>query len=416
MKKTLVIIGALLLTVISTQCLGAQPRGAETNGAAFDPVYSNPVPGQMPVMAWNSFPPFRSSLGWFETLRDCGVNISMGETGDTTAIRQALEFAEKAGIKVMLRASQTTHLSQIPDFVRRFRGFKALAGYSIGDEPDASRFSELRELRNSIYTMDTTHLVYLNLLPIVPNSQLKAASYYDYVYDCARQLELPMLSYDMYPIYVKDGVLRVRGDFYQNLEDVRRASLATGRPFWAFGLCMVHAIYPEPTPAHLRFELFNALAYGAQGVQYYAWRSYSPTSPTRSKCAVEPDGTPTDIYYHMQAVNREIQSLTDVFLGCRVEEVTHTGDVPQGCARMVSAPYPFRSIRSGRSGVVVSRITNNGRHYVVLVNHDVQRPQSVRLNWRGSLMRVYSNDSIVPQTGRRITLEPAGYAIFTTTR
>ena len=118
----------------------------------------------------------------------------------------------------------------------------------------------------------------------------------------------------------------------------------------------------------------------------------------------------------MQTVNREIQSLTDVFLGCRVEEVTHTGDVPQGCARMVSAPYPFRSIRSGRSGVVVSRITNNGRHYVVLVNHDVQRPQNVRLNWRGSLMRVYSNDSIVPQIGRRITLEPAGYAIFTTTR
>lgn len=77
----------------------------------------------------------------------------------------------------------------------------------------------------------------------------------------------------------------------------------------------------ELSESDLRWEVYNALAYGADTLQYYCYAV--PTTFDEDgnvveymydNCILNHDGTPSDVYYSLQKIHKEIQSYASVIL------------------------------------------------------------------------------------------------------
>lgn len=214
-------------------------------------------------------------------------------------------------------------------------------------------------------------------------------------------------------------------DFYHFLDLYRQHIEGTYEKFWAFAMVLAHGsvekgvlknYQPAPTEEMLRFEVMNALAYGAQGIMYYnfgmrrrrnedaqgflvgsdftdgtaafeAPLECNPIAATRYNLSFKASG---DLYNAVKKINNEIKSWNNVFYGCKVEKIYHRGQYPTtsngttiyndfpGEAYPGSLKYVYGvSIPKNGLGVVISSLTNGTNNYIVFVNHDPFNPQKI---------------------------------------
>lgn len=384
---------------------------------SYFPTYHNPTPGQIPLIAWTVVSPeFTDSVflsdEYFDRIHRCGINAITNIVGFDARGERILDQAQRHGLKVFVQQSPKTS-----DAGRRmaeyFRDKPVVAGYLLQDEPTVKDFADLVKVRNAIYDVDTTRLVYTNLLPIVPGKVTGTDTYLQYMQGSEQALRLPLLSYDHYPVVRKNGKTSTKPEFYENLEYACQVSTENRIPFWAFGLIMGHYSYPVPTVAHLRFQTFNALAYGAQGIQYWRYILSSNADYDATEAPVTMEGQSTRVWDALQTVNSEIQGYAPVFLGCTVRNIGHLGSIPQGAGKLEHLPAPFTKIKPGKKGILVSSIVNEDRHYVVFCNHDVNKKQKVKIGWTGRLRQLMPDGSSRTVKNSSVTLDPGSYAIFT---
>lgn len=393
-----------------TGSLTAQTTGTSHRGVAnpqhYKPKYENPVPGKFPISAWGLYDHWNTRSNWFKEAADCGINLGIFLTYDLPTVKEALQRAEGTGLQLLTVITNPQHIRQI-------RNSPALGGYFMADEPKVSEFANLRKLRDGIYGVDTTRLVMINIFPWTAPSVNGASSYQDYVRQSVSEIGLPVLSYDNYPIHRTDHGYFVVEDFYQNLEFIADVARKNGIPFWAYGQVMGdYANFPTPTAETLTFEVFNALAYGAQGITYYTYSAYGAEGNEVRTAPFNEKGERTKVWFALQRVNREIQNLTDIFLGCEAVGVWHTGEIPQGTHRLTSMPANLQSFVTGQKGVLLSHLRNNGKDYLMMVNHDANASQTIRMSWKGTLIRHNGDGSTRIQRGSVFSLPACGYAVF----
>lgn len=250
---------------------------------------------------------------------------------------------------------------------------------------------------------------------------------YEEYLDVLQRLYRPaMWSYDMYPfvIIAEDankmglgpGNLKTnppaytqqrKSFFYHNLEIFLRQSQKTGRPFWTYAMtsgCGGWVVdtkkwlyyLPAPTLGMLRFQFFNSLASGAQGLVYWeygqGWDTFEPDpgeeslaifgdAPLMATIGPAVDGKKKVITFHFRdnehwhiarTVNSEIRQLEKVFLGTDVIGYGHVngGQEYDGLATLRLPFGPVTEISTGDEGVFVSHLRTNGNDYLVVVNHD----------------------------------------------
>ncbi len=383
--------------------------------AAAQPKYVNPTGNEFPILAWYSIlgdgyiTPER-----YAELREAGFNISFSHFTGEEEIAAALKACRGSGVKLMLTCRELE--SSTAECVARFKDDPSVAGWFLRDEPITADFDSLRQFRDRVYSADSSHLVYLNLFPsIVPAEALQADSYEDYVHRFVSEVALPQISYDFYPIVEDDGKIYARPQFYENLEVARKVSLERGMPFWAFCLATAHKPYPVPTEAHLRFEAYSALAYGAQCIQHFTYATPGREVWNFHNAPIDSIGQRTDVYYKVQSLNRDIQSLAKVFLGATAVDVGHTGKViPQGTRRPESLPEKFGSLESDGEGLLVSRLCNGSRSYVMLVNRSIDYAQNVEFTLEKPLKRIVpcGKAQRLRAGAHKITLKPGDFALF----
>ena len=116
--------------------------------------------------------------------------------------------------------------------------------------------------------------------------------------------------------------------------------------------------------SYLRYEAFTALAYGAQGIVYWTYGQRIPTPQEDYQSAlVNLNGKKTATWYAAKKVNAEIRKFNNIFYGCEMKMVRHTGDkIYAGTQALSGEIGPFKSLASGGAGVVVSYIENNGEY------------------------------------------------------
>ncbi len=408
MTFRLALVAAILIAVMQPGWSQNQKPYGAADPQTYKAEYINPVPGEFPIQTWGITDLCESSPQWFEDVAACGINLGILLYYDVDKVKDALRRAEGSGMKIMTVATS-------PEAVRELRDFPALGGYFLADEPKAGGFEGLRKVRDRVYANDTTHLAMINLYPWTPTSVNGAPTYEDYINEAVAKVGLPVISYDNYPITLKHGKRTVATDFYKNLELIAGTSKNTGIPFWAYGRTKGgDGPFPIPTEADLTFEVFSALAYGAQGISYFTYTAFNESEGQHLVAPVDSKGRRTPIWDILRNINIQIQNLRTVFLGAEMISVRHTGTtLPEGTLRLNELPAPFASLSSGANGILFSHLRNGGKDYYVMVNHDIIRSQRVRFTTSRPIRRVMGSGSVRTFLGSGITLPPGGYAIFT---
>lgn len=172
-----------------------------------------PITKQLPVLAWFSISAENTSLDRYLELKDAGFTHSFSHTRTADEVALQLDTAQLAGVKLIITCRELE--SETKATVNRFKNHPALDGYFLRDEPDRTAFAALGEWARKIESVDKKHYCYLNLLPTYAGLEaLKTKSYREYVNLFIKEVNLPFVSFDNYPVV---GDSSVRDDFYENL-------------------------------------------------------------------------------------------------------------------------------------------------------------------------------------------------------
>lgn len=358
---------------------------------------------QIPILAWLGVPTEETNVTRFEELKNAGFTMNLSWYGSLASTLKALEIAEETDIKLIVSCPELA--TKTEETVNLLKGYSALAGYFLKDEPSKIFFSYVGEWGERILKYDNEHFVYANLYPTYASAnELGTPDYNDYVNEFIETIPVEFISFDHYPIL--EG-RNIRKDYYKNLEIISKAAKQAGKPFWAFALAWEHQSYRAPNLNELRFQVYSNLAYGAQGIQYFTyWRGLiSDTTKER---------TPT--YEIVKSMNSEIKALSAVFVGGEViGGVYHTGSsIPDGTEKLSGLPNGVKKLETnGSAGAIVSQIKNGEYTYLVIVNRDIFNDMQVTIEFENKVKRIFKDTYIntVPLNSN-VTVKPGDILIY----
>lgn len=372
--------------------------------------------GLIPVLAWGGVPPQETSVERYKEMKEAGILYNLTRSTSLDSMKWMLDMAQKAGIKLIVRCPELK--TNPEETVREFMNHPAVEGYFIYDEPSRVAFTELAKWVKRIQTVDKDRNCYINLLPNYAfQQQWGTKTYRKYVHNFIREVPVPFLSFDNYPILRNDEGRYLRENWYENLEIISKEARISNKPFWAFALTVSHGNYPIPTLSELRLQIYSNLAYGAQGIQYFTY--WTPLKKTEWNYQHGPisdvSKQRTEVYDRIKIVNREIQSLAGVFLGAKITSVAHTGSViPNGTKRLGQLPSKIKKIETTGVGAIVSFLEKGEENFVVIVNRDFHNSMKLVLEGDATLKKILKDGTIVPANTYLNTLEidPGDIAIY----
>lgn len=408
MKKSLLLSMLWVILVVTSAC-------AQKKDYPEPPPYIPHPKGELPITASYAFyHPYMNDLQ-MEWMIEAGFNNIQKVLNyeDTDSL---LRLARKYDMNMFVSMVDTRDSTKTKSVVDRYKDEPLVWGFTIYDEPKASQFPMLKSLESRVAKYAPEQNGIINLLPAVWPQDLGASDYRTYVEDYVRTVNPPLISLDIYPVKLdKEGKIYIEPILYPTMEVIRDVSRESGRPFWSYILSNKHWNYPKPKEEYLRFQIFTALAYGAQGLSYYTYLmpDFDKWKKEYSDAPIDWDGNRTDTWYLVRNVNKEVRNLSHVFLGADVIDVSHTGEqLPKDTKRLTRLPAPFIGMESFGEGVQVSHLRNGKNEYLVLVNRDVLNKQKVRLSRSRAVTRIYGDGKEKLEKSPMITLQPGGYAIY----
>ncbi|MDR1583331.1 MAG: beta-galactosidase [Prevotellaceae bacterium] len=379
--------------------------------------------GEIPIITYGGVP--EGTVERYLELKEAGIDICWAWTSIADAPK-ALDNAHKAGVKLLLSSNELK--TDTEKSVKSVMNHPALAGYVLADEPSISEFKGLSEWVKKIQAVDSKHFCYINLLPNyatfhqlgMDNKQLYGtSSYREYLEVFVKEVPVTFLSFDHYPVIEDKGVTCLREQWYANLEDIRSISQKHGLPFWAYTLSVAHRIYPVPTVAELRLQMYSNLAYGAQALQYFVYSGAGYEDYHHSPVSY---GKRTEVYDRIKLVNHEIKALSGVFLNSKVTGVWHTGKFtpsPWVTSRLQEqnppAMPPVKLLQTEGEGAVVSMLEKENNSFLVIVNRDHQKPMRLTLIVDDSVKKIQKDGTIIPANtyANTIEVDPGDAVVYT---
>lgn len=387
--------------------------------------YFCPTPGKITLFATSP-----NKIGAFPDdniygyLKDCEFNstsIWLGSINpnDANIISQLENVIDKCNNNNIVPFIKTDTLLQSVNrstFLGHFKNNSKLGGWSIstpnyegiastdsnGDiikGEDAKLYNEIWDTERNTQTgnPDSKHMIIMGALAQLDNLK---KTYRDYIIAFQDNIGPSFWSTAVYPagINKNGGNIDSRDLFFKDLEIFSLVAKYCERPFWYTVRCQSYrdkngAYTPYPTEEEMRFSAFSALAYGAQGLQYWSFRQRENeilngvAQVTYLNAPIGLDGAIDEsIYNAVKKINQEVSALNDIFYQSYPVEVRHTGSTQYTATSMLKGSIgPLKSFTSQNTGVLISHLNTNGKDYLVVVNHafrdsDTER-QSIGFNF-----------------------------------
>ena len=357
---------------------------------------------ELPLIAFSSEPIAKMDKARMVEARDAGFTALALVPRTVSQAVAALDAAQAAGIKAAFYTDlyKTNHTA----FANAIKDHPALLFHYAWDEPNVSLLPRIGQVVRDIQQVDSNHPCVVNLFGRVYKMKrwYGVDSYEEYLSRFLEHVPTPILSFDQYPVLIEGkfpsvpfrpvhGECLVMTNWYHSLETVLAASQSSRKPFWAHAcLCAMRhqpdGDNPVPEEGHIRLQQYANLAYGAQGLIYYDYRT-DHSDCRKSKImihghALSFDGKRTTVYERVRRVNQELRRRAFVFLGADVKSVRHTGEsVPLGVTRLTEKDLPewVKALETPDGGAVVSRLANGGREYLVVVNRNPERELTLKI-------------------------------------
>lgn len=300
--------------------------------------------------------PYEISEESFKQYKDVGfttlamINHSLGRTSEeqfylgSDRTMKALEICKKIGLKAILNYNDwiaesceeegEAYYGDTPfskfDIYGEYKDI--ISGIHICDEPYKDRHFPLY---GNTTLIDDFKKVYpnaefiVNLIPYTAYASRGFDSYDEmmelYEKTFMEPFENPVASVDVYPFHqdskVDDGTLLVNYEYIAN--SAKKYGI---KPTFILQSSIGGAdegrkeFEMELSESDLRWEIYNALAYGSDTLQYYCYsvpKSFDEDGNEvfmYDSCILKRDDTPSDIYYSLQKLHKEIQSFANVIL------------------------------------------------------------------------------------------------------
>ena len=327
-----------------------------------------------PISYWHGVPADMASLERYQEVAEAGFSIALFG-GTEEQIKKTLDWCEQAGVVGMVidRRMPNPRVELPDDLDERLRGITAayskhpaLWGYFITDEPSAVEFERLRTITEKLREFDPEHPSYINLYPNYANEeQLGTTTYDEHLSRYVDEVKPPLVSYDHYCFRV-DSILR--GGYFENLEAVRRNSLAAGLDFWQIVLSTPLFDWPDIGEAEFRWQVWTSLAYGAKGISYYTYWGIDDVTP-HWNAIIDVYGYRTNHYPIVRSVNLGVAKIGSHLLGLKSVGVRH-GKGTEGAD--IGERYHLAERAPDRS-IVGEFVREDGGAAVIVVNDDMEQ-------------------------------------------
>lgn len=360
----------------------------------------------IPIISWGGIPADNADA-FYSLARECGFDHHLGLYRAHESVMKSMDAAARQGIRVII---SHPHLRDSTEkVVSALKNHPALYAYHVKDEPEVSDFQWLNDVVEKIRTLDPDHQSYINLYP---NWAWGEEEYSNHIEDFASQIDIPIYSFDHYPVTESDGQINIRPQWYRNLEEFSAMARKHGRPFWAFALTASHrigppsppAFYPVPTIGQIRLQVFSNLLYGAQGIQYFTYAGLVDSKTCQK----------TPVYDIIRQVNAEIKAYSSVFYGCQVLGVWHTGDsIPSHTQPLDAMPHEsVKSLKVSGDGAVVSLLRNGQKTYLAVQNRDCENPAMLEAMFSKKVLQILPESKPKVCKNASESLVSGGVAIF----
>jgi hypothetical protein len=376
------------------------------------PVVAQETPNEFfPLMAWDSPPNDPAVL---KEMRECGLTIA------GFVPPAGLDNCHAAGLKAIVSDARTSGYDwtnvdeararkQVTELIEQVKTHPAVYGYNLRDEPPASYFPGLAKVSSVIKELHPGAWPYINLFPNYADpSQLGTKDYETYLEKFIAECQPPIISYDHYALLEGGGM---RGNYFANLEAVRRAGLKHQLPYWNIVATVACLNYREISLADLRFEVYTSLAYGFRGIGYFKYFS-APVGNFRQG-PIDHFGGKTSTWDSLRQVNLQVGKLAPTLLKLKSDRVYHFGEVPSGC----TGPDD-QSLVAGIPGkMLVGDFTHeDGTRYVMIVNKDFASSIVCAPQFRSAPAKVEQvspyHGSLAPYVGEYTWLAPGQAALL----
>ena len=313
-----------------------------------------------------------------------------------------LALGDRTGMKIVLECPELHDSAYTGVAVEKMSAHPSLYAYNVWDEPELFEYPEMIRRIKEIYKYDQVHPCYVNLFPNYGWDDWVEERYLETLRHYLKNVPVSFLSFDYYPVIIKDDNRVLRDAWYHNLEDIRTAANEADIPIWSFALVKEHGPYPRPTLADLRLQHFSNLVYGAVAFQYFTtcrivWNDY----------------VVSDIYPIVKQVNEELKQMEKIFLGADIKDIWHTGEmIPRGTRPLESCPAGISKIETAGEGAVVSYFTNGGKQYIAFVSRSCTDETVLEIEFDAEAFYVSKDGTETPAASSYV-IEPGDIRIFT---
>ncbi len=369
---------------------------------------------EIPVVGW-WLPEWGATTVNYVRAREAGFTHLTYGPADIAAVKSHLDMAAEAGIKLIVTVPDQGDPAEL---ARAVKDHPAFAAYLLADEPNAKLLPKLGERAKRLQTVDNVHTSYINGCGTIlecdnPPQWYGTPDLRSYIELLLETVPTKMLSFDEYPILAWEknssrqapfrnvSNLTLREDWYEALEIFADFSRKKGLPFWGFALSTAFktgsTVYPVPLLAHVRLQHYSNLAYGAQGLQYWAyWPPIPPTDMNMHTGVVGTNGCHTAVTDNIRRFNEEFRARSFVFNGAKLSGVWHTGStIPKCTHRLEKLPQGVTLLETPDGGAVVSVLVNRGSRYLVVVNRSPTDEMTLKIGFSSPAERILENGRAV---------------------
>lgn len=221
------------------------------------------------------------------------------------------------------------------------------------------------------------------------------------------------------PMLAKNGEITVQYNYlWADTALMQSKSAESGGIFWYYCQSMSYMpseanFRPAATEPYLRFQIFNNLAMGCQGIMYWTYHQRTNGSELYLNAPVDMQNRQTAAWYYAKRINAEIMKYSAVFRGSKLNKWGHVGQLGDNCILLEGILHSLTSVQVTGKGVLATSLINSTGNYIVIVNHDVVNYQDITLvfdNVKYRTVELTGGPDPVKEVHR--TLKPGGYLIF----
>lgn len=377
---------------------------------------------RLPILAWNGGDCAKEGVlvkdqAYFQEIYDAGYSITMEDAKTVEEAIKLLDIAQKAGVKICLRMPQIRNAKTAPEIVAKVKDHPALDSYYVVDEPRGKAFAKWGEVIKAIKSVDDKHRCYVNAFGIDAGKVwYQHPDFETYIKHYLDEMHLKWFSFDMYPItgkgkhlkstkvpYAHHGEEReVKPTWYKCFEVVQSICKEKNIPFSAFALTVPHSNnpkwdYPPHTVGELKLESYVALAYGAESLQHFTYRTPTPQSLRFHNGPIDyHTARRTPMYDRVREANAELNARAYVFVGAEWPEVSHVGEpLPEGVKKLEKLPSFVKTLEVPDGGAVISVFKNKGCEYLMVVNREIDREITLKATFADGVKRILKDGTKV---------------------